>query len=70
MGDVLVHSQSRQQKTNEIKVISLHLRARTAGNCQYNNLVDYKKCNNKLFIKGKTTFCDDFLYSYSVFLTA
>lgn len=25
-------------KTNEIKVISLHLRARTAGNCQYNNL--------------------------------
>ena len=37
MGDVLVRSQSRQQKTNEIKVISLHLRARTAGNCQYNN---------------------------------
>ncbi len=34
MGDVLVRSQSRQQKTNEIKVISLHLRARTAGNCQ------------------------------------
>lgn len=28
MGDVLVRSQSRQQKTNEIKVISLHLRAR------------------------------------------
>ena len=38
MGDVLVRSQSRQQKTNEINVISLHLRARTAGNCQYNNL--------------------------------
>ena len=49
MGDVLVHSQSRQQKTNEIKVISLHLRARTAGNCQYNNLAQGALLNKSNF---------------------
>ena len=38
MGDVLVRSQSRQPKTNEIKVIPLHLRARTADNSEHNNL--------------------------------